>query len=108
MNPTSHLAQLLAAPFRPGCVVWVGLRPARRATLEIVERASVTADSGLEGDRYAGRSGKRQVTLIQAEDLAAIASYLGLPRVAPEWLRRNIVTEGINLLALKGKPLLHR
>lgn len=64
---------------------------------------TVIADpvEGLVGDRYSGRSGSRQVTLIQREHLAAIASHLGLDRVAAEQLRRNIVVEGVNLAALK-------
>ncbi len=52
------------------------------------------------GDHYLGRSRKRQVTLIASEHLAAIASYLGR-EVSPLDLRRNIVTRGVNLLALK-------
>lgn len=60
-------------------------------------------DTGLAGDRY-GSGGRRQVTLIQAEDLAAIASYLGRrATVEPQLLRRNLVTRGINLLALKNR-----
>lgn len=66
-----------------------------------VEAATASAAEGLVGDRYNGRSGSRQVTLIQRELLAAIASHLGLERIAPEQLRRNIVVEGINLAALK-------
>lgn len=66
-----------------------------------VEAATASAAEGLVGDRYNGRSGSRQVTLIQREHLAAIASHLGLERIAPEQLRRNIVVEGINLAALK-------
>ena len=66
-----------------------------------VEAATASAAEGLVGDRYNGRSGSRQVTLIQREHLAAIASHLGLDRVAAEQLRRNIVVEGINLAALK-------
>jgi MOSC domain-containing protein YiiM len=61
-----------------------------------------TAD-GLTGDRYSGRSGKRQVTLIQWEHLAAIASMLGTARIDPASLRRNIAVSGVNLLAFKGK-----
>jgi MOSC domain-containing protein YiiM len=57
-------------------------------------------DEGLRGDRYRS-SGKRQVTLIQAEHLPVMASLLGVP-VEPEMLRRNLVVSGINLLALKG------
>lgn len=66
-----------------------------------VETATASAAEGLVGDRYSGRTGSRQVTLIQQEHLAAIASHLGLDRIAPEQLRRNIVVEGINLAALK-------
>lgn len=72
--------------------------------------ASVTADAGdngragLQGDRYqTSTNGARQVTLIQAEHLSAIASYLGQSELDPSQLRRNIVVVGINLLALKGK-----
>ncbi len=56
---------------------------------------------GLEGDR--SRAGKRAVTLIQQEHLAAIGAYLGQGPVAPELLRRNLVVSGINLAALKGR-----
>jgi MOSC domain-containing protein YiiM len=65
--------------------------------------AVLIAGQGLEGDRYRTASnGARQVTLISREGLAAIASYLGRDHVAPELLRRNFVTEGINLTALKA------
>nr|MCU0888230.1 MOSC domain-containing protein [Rubritepida sp.] len=45
----------------------------------------------------------RQVTLIAAEHLAAIAAFLGRAALPPELLRRNLVIEGVNLLALKGR-----
>ena len=99
----SLLAELLDAPIRPGRVVWIGLRPARRATMTSVAAAEANAAEGLAGDRYSGRSGSRQVTLVQREHLAAIASYLGLDHVAPEQLRRNIVVAGVNLAALKDR-----
>ncbi len=105
INPDSPLARLIAGPMRPGRLAWIGLRPARRAPLVAVERAEVTIESGLVGDRYAGRpGGPRQVTLIQAEDLAAIAGFLGRAEPAsPFELRRNLVVEGINLLGLADK-----
>jgi MOSC domain-containing protein YiiM len=69
-----------------------------------VEDALLEPGRGLEGDRWAGNAtGARQVTLIAAEHLAAIAGYLGLNAVAPERLRRNLVIAGANLLALKGQ-----
>jgi len=90
---------------RPGRLTWIGLRPARRAPLVAVERAEITVQDGLVGDRYAGRPGSaRQITLIQAEDLAAIAGFLGRDEPAsPFDLRRNLVVEGINLLGLSDK-----
>jgi len=46
------------------------------------------------------------VTLIQAEHLEAIASFLKRPTCEPSLLRRNIVVRGINLLALKDQCFL--
>lgn len=97
------LGKLLAGPVAPGKLVWIGLRPARSAPMIMPVEASLVSQQGIEGDRYrTQRNGPRQVTLIAAEDIAAIASFLGKSAVAPELLRRNLVTSGINLLALKG------
>jgi MOSC domain-containing protein YiiM len=103
--PTDSLiGRLLAGPMRPGRLEWIGLRPARRAAVEIRNSATLIAAHGLEGDRYrTERNGPRQVTLVAAEDLAAIAAFLGLSVVAPALLRRNLVIRGINLLALKDR-----
>jgi len=103
--PGSPLAALLDGPVRPGRVVWIGLRTARRGLVQAVAHAVLLEGHGLEGDRYAGGSGAgaRQVTLIAAEHLAAIGGFLGRAGVPPELLRRNVVVEGVNLLALKGR-----
>lgn len=85
---------------RPGVVRWIGLRPARRAPMQPVADAVLDPGQGLVGDRYAGSGGKRQVTVMGLEDLAAIASFLGLSAVAPTQLRRNVVVSGFNLWAL--------
>jgi len=69
-----------------------------------LEEVQINLETGLEGDRFKGRTGNpRQVTLIQQEHLAAIAGCLGRDRLEPSLLRRNIVVSGINLLALKDK-----
>jgi MOSC domain-containing protein YiiM len=86
-----------------GVVEWIGLRPARREALQVVDEVLADATGGLHGDRYAKAGGDRQVTLIQAEHLDAVASMLGLDSVDPGSTRRNIVVRGINLLALKDK-----
>ena len=88
---------------RPGVVQWIGLRPARRAPMLPVPEAVLCPAEGLVGDRYAGSSGKRQVTLIEAEHLQAIASFMGR-EAGPEQLRRNIVVSGVNLHALGECP----
>jgi MOSC domain-containing protein YiiM len=104
LDPTSPLARLIEGPVRRGRVIWIGLRPARRAAMLAVESAQLDPTEGLIGDHYSSRTGgARHVTLIQAEHLAAIASHLGREAVAPELLRRNIVVAGLNLAALKGR-----
>lgn len=104
LDSRTDMSALLNAPMRAGKVVWIGLRPGRCEPMLAVPRVLAEASRGLCGDRYRTRNdGKRQVTLIEAEHLAAIASHLGLDAVGPEQLRRNIVVSGINLLALKNK-----
>jgi MOSC domain-containing protein YiiM len=104
LNPASPLARLLDAPARPGRVVWIGLRPARRAAMLAVETAQLDPAEGLVGDHYSSRTdGARHLTLIQSEHLSSIAAYLGRAAVPPEALRRNIVIAGINLAALKDR-----
>jgi MOSC domain-containing protein YiiM len=84
-----------------GRVVWIGLSPARRAEMVAVNEVLARVGTGLEGDHHAqSGASKREVTLIQQEHLAVVANLLGMHRVAPFWVRRNIVVAGINLMAL--------
>jgi len=87
---------------RAGTVQWIGVRPARDVPMRELDAAEATTGRGLAGDRYAGGSGKRGVTLIQAEHLPVIASLAGHEAVGPATLRRNLVVSGIALAALKG------
>ena len=87
-----------------GEITWIGLRSARKAPLDVVSQAQISKGEGLIGDHFAGkRSTKRQVTLIQAEQIDSVASMLHRDSLDPGLLRRNIVVKGINLLALKDK-----
>ena len=99
----SALGRLMAHLPRPGRVEWIGLRPQRDVPMESVEEALAQAGIGLVGDRYAGGSGKRGVTLIQAEHLPAIAALSGRDALEPALLRRNVVVSGLPLVALKGR-----
>ena len=87
-----------------GSVVWIGVRPERQTPLQMLNQVTAKENSGLEGDHFAGKlQRKRQVTLINAEHIQAVASMLHRSEIGPDLLRRNIVVRGINLLALKEK-----
>ncbi|WP_299649640.1 MOSC domain-containing protein [uncultured Tateyamaria sp.] len=98
----SELHDMMARWAQPGVVDWIGVRPARAADIQVLDRAEI-GDNGIEGDR--GRNGKRAVTLIQAEHLPAIASCLGRDSIDPTLLRRNIMVRGLNLNGLKGREV---
>jgi len=98
------IKELLSVIPQTGRLEWIGLRPGHRAPVQSVREVVAEAGRGLIGDRYAESPGtRRQVTLIQAEHLPAIAALTGHAQVPPEWLRRNLLVSGINLLALKNK-----
>lgn len=75
----------------------------------VAEVAALTG-LGLEGDRYATRTGSfsakpkpgRQITLVEAEAIEALERELGLV-LAPGETRRNIVTRGVALNHLVGR-----
>ena len=98
----SPIGRLLGAPVRAGTVLWIGVRPARRAAMVACETVAVDARTGLAGDHARSRTGARQVTLIGREHLAAIGSFVGVDEVAPGRLRRNVVVGGINLVLLRA------
>lgn len=103
LSPDSELAHLFAQLPRAGRVQWIGLRPAREVAMREVDDVEAAEGRGLVGDRYASASGKRGVTLIQAEHLPAIAALSGHGHVDPATLRRNLVVSGIPLIALKDR-----
>ena len=93
--------QLKANFVQAGRLDWIGLRPSRGQPMAQVKQAQAIAGSGLEGDRAGSYSGsKRQVTLIQAEYLTVIQSFLPEVDITPANLRRNLVVSGINLNSL--------
>jgi MOSC domain-containing protein YiiM len=101
--PDTALGALMRTLPRSGRVRWIGVRPLRDKAMIEVETVVARAGKGLVGDRYSGSSGMRGITLIQAEHLPVIAALAGHAEVQPGTLRRNIVIEGLPLIALKGR-----
>ena len=99
----SELGKLMATLPRSGRVEWIGLRTQRDVPMREVDQAMAQTGVGLVGDRYTGGSGKRGITLVQAEHLPVIAAVAGQAAGAPATLRRNVVVSGIPLVALKGR-----
>lgn len=99
----NSLHGLMARFPQAGRLDWIGLRPRSRVVMLTVQAAEASRDRGLVGDRHLlrGGGGKRQVTLIQAEHIVAVAHMVGRDNINPGILRRNLVVSGVNLLALK-------
>lgn len=115
-SPAPDDLRSLTAHFpRPGRIDAILLRPGRREPMRAVDEATALADRGLDGDRSAVRiatTGRRHVTLVQAEHLVAVGALLGRGAIDPQLLRRNVVVSGLNLLAAKSlfrdRPLVLR
>ena len=100
----SVLGKLMATMPQTGRITWIGIRPERRLTPTSLAEVEALTDRHLAGDHYQGKPGsKRQVTLIQAEHLATVASVMQLPELDPGLIRRNLVVAGLILLALKDR-----
>jgi MOSC domain-containing protein YiiM len=87
------LDRLRANFAQAGIVQWIGLRTARDVPMREVDEAHAQMGAGLRGDRYSSASGKRGITLIQAEHLPVIASLCNRSELSPATLRRNVVVE---------------
>ena len=100
----------VAAPRLAGRVEAIVIAPEAEAPMVRVDTAVARAERGLEGDRYFEKRGTfsnvhgrgYDLTLIEAEVLDTLDLPTG--RLAPEEARRNVLTRGIDLNALVGKP----
>ena len=103
-----------SSPALPGRIASLHLHPAEPgAPLQSVEEIELIEAKGILGEpRYFGRVSRdtgqprrRQVTLIEREQIAEHAATLGLPSISPGAVRSNIETSGINLIALVGREV---
>lgn len=93
-----------------GRVVAIFTAPAEGAPMEARDAVDAIAGVGLEGDRYAieagkfsaSKVGKRAVTLIEREAIAAANESYGVGMQERE-TRRNLVVEGVPLNHLVGR-----
>ena len=93
-----------------GSVVEIWLAGATAEPMRRVSSVDAVAGLGLAGDRYALGGGtwaqypdlEKQVTLIDRDDVAAVAAETS-SELTPGDTRRNIVTTGIDLPALVGQ-----
>jgi MOSC domain-containing protein YiiM len=112
-NPKPNSERTTAGNIEVGRVASLHLHskePGER--FQAVEKIEVIEGKGIVGNpRYfarRSRSGglsKRQVTLIEREQIAEHAATLGMETLRPGDVRSNIETEGIHLTALVGKQV---
>jgi MOSC domain-containing protein YiiM len=97
-----------------GRVASLHLHPATGGSpLQTVDAIEVVEAKGIVGDlRYFGRVSRttggptrRQVSLIEREQIAEHASALGLPGIPPGVVRSNIETIGVTLVPLVGRKV---
>ncbi|RTL30908.1 MAG: MOSC domain-containing protein [Burkholderiales bacterium] len=108
MSETANLHQLVQQFAHAGRLDAIYLRPARLEPVVSVQQAELVPERGLVGDHKAAKpsaqigGSDRQVTLIQAEHMPAVAAFTQKGQVDPAWLRRNLLVSGLNLLAAKA------
>jgi MOSC domain-containing protein YiiM len=104
----------LKSPNATGRVVSLHLHPVEPATpLQNVDEINLIAGKGILGEpryfeklsRRTGKPSRRQVSLIEREQIAEHAATLGLESIPPGAVRANIETEGIDLVQHLGKKI---
>lgn len=102
------------SPASVGRVVSLHLHPLESAApLQSVDEIKVVTGKGILGEpryfgkisRRTGNPSRRQVSLMEREQIAEHAVALGLESIPPGVVRANIETEGIDLIQLLGKEI---
>jgi MOSC domain-containing protein YiiM len=93
-----------------GRIESIHITNAAEAAMRSVAEVKAITGVGLEGDRYATKTGSfsakdkpgRQITLVEAEAIEALERELGLTLASGE-TRRNLITRGVALNHLVGR-----
>jgi len=96
-----RVASLHLHPERPG-------GPVQNVdTVELVEAKGIQDDTRYFGrvSRETGKPARRQVTLMEREQISEHAEGLGLAAIEPGAVRSNVETTGIDLIALVGQEV---
>ena len=109
-GPTPSTLPAGDPPALAGIVEWIHVAPRTGAPMEPVDHVHARAGVGLEGDRYATRTGHwspdvkvdRDLTLVEAEEIEALADRWDIV-LEPGATRRNLTTRGIRLNDLVGR-----
>ena len=97
-----------------GRVASLHLHPEKSGeSLHAVEQIEVVEQKGIRGNprkfgvisRSTGQPSKRQVTLIEREQISEHAATLSLQSIPPGAVRSNIETLGVNLIELIGREV---
>ena len=102
-----------SSPAPPGHVASLHLHPMESgAPLQSIENVEAVTGKGLVGDaRFFGRlsrdgqPSRRQVTVIEREQITEHAAALGLSAIPAGAVRSNIETNGLNLISLIGREV---
>jgi MOSC domain-containing protein YiiM len=99
---------------RSGRVASLHLHPSTPGTpLQPVDAVELVEAKGIQGDtryfarlsRDTGKPTRRQVTLIEREQIGEHATALGLECIPPGAVRANVETTGIDLVSLVGQEV---
>jgi MOSC domain-containing protein YiiM len=99
--PAGVVASLHLHPMEPGTPL-----PSTE-TIELVVGKGIVGDTRYFGrlSRTTGEPSRRQVSLIEREQIAEHAVAVGLEAIPPGAVRSNIETRGINLVAIVGRQI---
>ncbi|MBO9379354.1 MOSC domain-containing protein [Sphingomonas histidinilytica] len=89
----------------PGRLIGIARKDRPHGPMELLDRVMIGLDTGVHGDHRGairpGKSNRRQVTILMAEDWTAAIADLGRP-VSWEQRRANLLVEGVILPREEG------